>query len=231
MRYFPSLAQVIKSGKYTSNVIGYDEKLESTSANLIEGYFQTYKYIQRILDTHPNFLNLEVESPSDWYLKMKKEISSEQAVGIHVRGGDYLKEINHHIGNLSSEYYENANSIVQDVFDSNQCKYYIFTDDPEYAMILLGHLSFSPRMKIVIPPADSKPTESMLLLSQTRAQVISNSTFAWWAGYLGPENGLVIAPSKWFKEKEDPSYLIPKNWKLCESTWTSRNSRDKAVQS
>lgn len=229
LRQLPILKGVMDSRKYSSKVIGYDEYLESTRADQIEGYFQTFKYIQRIIETQPNFLNLEVESPSDWYLKMKREIASEQIVGIHIRGGDYLREINRSIGNLSSEYYENAVSLLQEIVDADKFKYYIFTDDPEYAKELLGNVSFTSRMKIVVPPRDSKPTESLLLMAETKVQVISNSTFAWWSGYLGLHNGLVIAPSKWFKEKEDPAYLIPENWKLCESKWTSKISIGKEV--
>lgn len=231
LRYLPIMEHFLESRKYSSNVIGYDEKFDSTSADEIEGYFQTFKYIQRILETQPNFLNLEVESPSEWYLKTKKEIASEQIVGIHVRGGDYLREINRPIGNLSSEYYENAVKLLQEIVDADKFKYYIFTDDPEYAKKLLGNVSFSSRMKVVVPPRDSKPTESLLLMSQAQVQVISNSTFAWWSGYLGSKNSLVIAPSKWFKEKDDPSYLIPENWRICESTWSSKNSIDKVVKS
>ena len=231
LSYLPTLQHVIKPKKYSSNVVGYDEKLESTNATQIEGYFQTYKYVQIILETQPNFLDLEVDSPSDWYLKTKKEIVSERIVGIHVRGGDYLREINRPIGNLSSEYYENAVKLLQEIVDVDKFKFYVFTDDPEYASKMLGNVSFKSRMKIVVPPIDSKSAESLLLMANTKVQVISNSTFAWWSAYLGPNNRMVIAPSKWFKEKEDPAFLIPKNWKQCESKWASENSIDKVVQS
>jgi hypothetical protein len=212
---------VLESQKYISNVIGFDGKLETTNAIRIEGYFQTYKYVEKILESKPNFLKLEVESPSQWYSQMKQQVEAEQAIGIHIRGGDYLKDVNNSFGNLSSEYYLNAINMLSEARKITDPVFYIFTDDVGYANQLLGKLNLSLKMKFIEPPLESKPTESMMLMSRTKVKIISNSTFAWWAGYLGSENCSVIAPSKWFKGKEDPDFIIPKNWKICESRWTT----------
>jgi hypothetical protein len=227
LQHFPGLDVVLKSGKYISEVIGYDEKFESTDASRVEGYFQTYKYVEKILETKPSFIKFEAESPSDWYLKMTEELDFDQTVGIHIRGGDYLNDVNREIGNLSSQYYERAIKMSMEISDLKDIKFFIFTDDLDYAQALMGSVNLSMNMKFVVPPSESKPTESMLLMSRAKIRIISNSTFAWWAGYLGYKKGFVIAPSKWFKEKDDPSCLIPKNWKVCESIWTMEKLTDK----
>jgi hypothetical protein len=230
LRHIPFLGNALKSRNYISEVIGYDQKLETSDASRMQGYFQTYKYVEKILESQPNFLQFDIESPSNWYLKMKEEIDSKQTVGIHIRGGDYLKDINRDIGSLSSEYYEKAIEMLEKIKHPKDYKIYIFTDDPDYARSLIGSLNLTLNWKLIVPPPESKPTESMLLMSRTDIRIISNSTFAWWAGYLGPEKDSVIAPSKWFREKDDPLYLIPENWKICKSSWTSDKKRDKVIQ-
>lgn len=216
--------------RYSSEVIGYDEKFEYTNANYVDGYFQTYKYVEAIIQKNPSFVSIDVEKPSNWYLKMRDEIISGLTIGIHVRGGDYLKDVNREIGSLSLEYYDKAISSLKEIANIENYKILVFSDDLEYARSLLSNSKIGFDVHYVSPPLDSKPTESLMLMSRTNIRIISNSTFAWWAGYLGSKDGLVIAPNKWFKAKKDPKALIPDTWKVCESSWVGDESGDRAVK-
>ena len=58
-----------------------------------------------------------------------------------------------------------------------------------------------------------KSYEDMYLISSSRNAILANSSFSWWAGYLG-KHDMVIRPSKykvnWSKEQD--TILYPAKW-------------------
>ncbi len=55
--------------------------------------------------------------------------------------------------------------------------------------------------------------EDLYLMSQCKHGVGANSTFSWWANWLGEYPGRVcIAPTKWFNADADTRDIIPKRW-------------------
>jgi len=223
----PTLKSILNSNIYVSKVVGFDENLISTDAKVIRGYFQTYLYIDAILEQNPNFLQLKLESPSDWFKELNSQISSISTIGIHVRGGDYLRKTNSNIGNLSSAYYKRAITMISEHTDLTSFRVFVFTDDIEHAKSLMGGIKGKLNLEYIVPPKNSKSVESLILMSNMNIRIISNSTFAWWAGYIGTKEGFVISPSKWFKGMPDPSHLIPSNWEVCESDWIENTAAER----
>jgi hypothetical protein len=74
-------------------------------------------------------------------------------------------------------------------------------------------------LKVLSPPPDSDPVESLLLMSSTTYIAISNSSFSWWAAKLSETDTLVFAPSKWYELRNDPIDLIPDSWIRITSDW------------
>ena len=55
----------------------------------------------------------------------------------------------------------------------------------------------------------------MLLMSNCSHNILANSTFSWWGGYLNSNsNKIVIYPEKWIGLTNKTEDLFPKNWKI-----------------
>ena len=55
----------------------------------------------------------------------------------------------------------------------------------------------------------------IILMSKCKYNIIANSTFSWWGGYLNSNlDKVVISPKKWFTEKMglNESDIIPTSW-------------------
>ena len=131
---------------------------------------------------------------------------------IHYRLGDYKLEKN--FGILSPDYYISALNVV---LRSTQIdEVWIFSDEIDLASKILGSERF-PNV-IWIDPKNHTTESSFELMRQGDAYIIGNSTYSWWAATLSyAEPKLVIAPSPWFAEIEEPLFLIPPNWQRIES--------------
>jgi hypothetical protein len=202
------------TGHYQSSDIGYDRKLETAKhIRQISGYFQSFRYFDRINDT--NFKRLTLSHPSEWYLEMSDRLGKFKWMGIHVRRGDFKSHAST-VGLLSSSYYLNAVEQL-DARTEDRLPIVVFSDEIEVARELLAPLS--PRVyEWICPPEESSASESLLLMSKASASVIANSTFSWWGAKLGGPK-LVVAPKKWFKSGVDPRDIYPEDWTLVESEW------------
>jgi hypothetical protein len=65
-------------------------------------------------------------------------------------------------------------------------------------------------------------SETLQLFRRCDGYIIANSSFSWWAAMLSQAvNPIVIAPTKWFRNLEDPKELIPPSWLRVNSTFFS----------
>jgi len=202
-------------GTFSSEEIGFiNPNLIPLEVKRIRGYFQSWVYFDS-LGEKP-ILSLEnLSSPSRWLLDKIERSKRENVLSLHVRRGDYALPANRMNGILSRSYYKEALINAGD-YDS----IWIFTDSPkevEAEFSQLGH-----PFETVIPPSNSDPVESLLLMAETKKIVISNSTYSWWSATIAGDAAVVYAPSKWYELREDPSKLIPDNWKRIPSEWAKQ---------
>jgi hypothetical protein len=202
-------------GIYQSKEVGFDSFLEKQSEiSRIQGYYQTWKYVDSLQEVGVDVL-LEIANPSNWFLKLQNEIKEDEPIVIHVRRGDYKKP-NSPVGLLSRTYYKNAIDIVNSKYKKSN--FWIFSDEIADSQKLLDGL-VPETSSWVNPPRGSDPAESLVLMSLSKAIIIANSSFSWWAAKTGMRKELVIAPNPWFKSLRSPSYLIPNSWQQAESSW------------
>lgn len=117
----------------------------------------------------------------------------ENVVGVHVRRGDYLN----HKPAEKLDYrrlVERALPCIEGLATSPIAEIVIFSDDPDWCENEFSHL---PKVR-VMPQGDDLQDFARLMMCQHK--IIANSTFSWWAAFLGErEDGVVVAPQRWHR--------------------------------
>lgn len=163
----------------------------------LTGFYQSYKYFEG----HDAEIKKIFELPH-W-------VEYEDYISIHVRRGDYVQ----HSGSfppITKDYIDKALSILNSQ-NINIKTLLIFSDELQWAKDNLTDYNC-----LFIEPGDIKNLSKM---ASCKHHIISNSTFSWWASYLGHNpNKIVISPSAdtWFGPmagvKKPVRDLIPHNW-------------------
>lgn len=158
----------------------YYEEIPYSGQNLIiKGDFQAYKYLTALPNT---FISIPSEISS--YIK-SLDVVLEDSVGIHVRRGDYLK-LPHRHPFCGKKYY--FDSIAK--FDKGT-QFVVCSDDLKWCKeIFVGDNFYFVE--------SGSALADFFVLAQCKANIISNSTFSWWASFINHDNKRIIAPSRWF---------------------------------
>ena len=198
------------TGLYISHEVGFDNNLDLVEQDrTVIGYFQTFKYFERLERkpdlSHRPFLEVLYE------LGVNPEIL-RNSTSLHIRRGDYVsKKLQY--GLLSADYYERA---LLKLPSSDKNAILVFSDDPDSAKRILGSSNFFENM-IFIKGVTS--IDSMVIMSQSKNIIVSNSTFSYWAAMFSTNGTKVIAPDKWYLGMPDPVDLLPSNWNKIPSDW------------
>ena len=202
---------------YISPILGYDEALESkVLQDKIFGYFQTYKYLEDL--EVRNIINaLHLGPVSDWFDKCSSEMTELPTISVHVRRGDYM-DSQDSFGVLSGEYFSSAIKFTLGATSKKYERVLVFSDEIDSAKQMFSNLLVALPVDFVDSP-ENNPEEELMLMANSDALIISNSSFSWWAAQLGNKSKFVVCPSKWFRDMLDPQDLIPPEWHQLESQW------------
>jgi Glycosyl transferase family 11 len=195
-----AIAPVAHNPVYDERTFAYDEGVYSAPRNAYyRGYWQTEKYFS------PNFRK-ELVFKQPWreeVVRMADKLRSENSVFIHVRRGDYMQSLAeaYHGALARTSYYQSGEAHINErVVDA---KFYLFSDDKDFCQSFMGH-------EIV---TGFNQYEDMYLMSQCRHGVGANSTFSWWANWLGEYPGRIcVAPKQWFQVEMDTRDIVPERW-------------------
>lgn len=184
--------------------------LKSSGRVFLEGYWQSEKYFCDIDSILRSEFILKKEFDEGNKLILEK-IRSVNAVCLHVRRGDYVSnpETYRAFGVCSLEYYKNAVTMIENLVTVPH--FFVFSDDPAWAQ---ENIKLSHPMTFVTHNGAERDYEDLCLMAACKHYIIANSSFSWWAGWLGNYAGkIVIAPKRWVN---DPSFnspnRIPKAW-------------------
>ncbi len=129
--------------------------------------------------------------------EIAKQIEASPSVALHMRWFDAGDAA--HSSNISLAYY--AQAIPQLLERIGRAHFFIFSDRPEQAAALLAPLMHGQPCTVVGRNAerDGSAETDFWLMRKCRHFVIGNSTFAWWAAWLGEhshDGAQVFAPAR-----------------------------------
>ena len=196
MRFVLNVPSDIDPSKMNSNFL------------FLNGWFQSYKLVSEV----HRFLIERFENSASFAPLV--HVERINAVGVHLRFGDFessSKTRKYH-GLTATSHFDDA--IAYLTSNLTQIDKIIFvTDDLDRAKSTINEL-LSCRDSIPIEVISSKPIEDMATLSSCSGIVLSNSSFSWWAGYLGStlRASSVVAPRPWlaFESEFDQSLVAPR---------------------
>lgn len=137
-----------------------------------------------------------------------KEMYKSNSVALHVRRNDYLMP--QHIetyGNIATEfYYKQAIKLIKEKIDHPH--FFIFSDDIKWCKT---NLDLPTETTFIDWNTGKNSYIDLFLMTQTKANIIANSTFSYWGAYLNKNKPIVIYPIKWINADYYPQ-IFPKNW-------------------
>jgi hypothetical protein len=164
---------------------------EAGKESYLIGFWQSWKYFEGIESLLRKKFRVRPEYISPQNTLLGETMRQSDSISIHVRRTDYLLLRHSHIGALPVDYYTKAVSYLTERV-SNPI-FYVFSDDPDWAE---EHIATPSQAHFIRGNTD---IEDLYLMSQCRHNIIANSSFSWWGGWLNefPEK-IVIVPQKWF---------------------------------
>lgn len=186
---------------YSEKSFCYD-KIPYTNNLVLFGYYQSEKYFKHNRKKILELLSIDNES-KNYINKKYGDLNFQDCTSLHVRRGDYEKLPDHHpVCEIS--YFKSAVEIIK------PNKLLIFSDDIDWCKKNLVDLTDN-----IIYIENNPDYIELWLMSKCKNNIISNSTFSWWAAWLNNnEDKKVISPNKWFGSaiKHEIKDLIPETW-------------------
>lgn len=182
-------------------VLGFESSvLDSHSIPLVvfDGFWQCERYFSEIAPLIRSDFILREPLPAG--IPCLDQIGSTSSVCVHVRRQDYVTGSGAHLGFVGIEYYRKA--IAEMVERVPNAHFLIFSDDLPWCA---ESLSIQHRHSFVDYDAGPSGAGVVLsIMSRCNHFIISNSTFSWWAAWLGAApDKIVIAPAAWFAAERD----------------------------
>lgn len=200
-RFRPGPTRLIEQADFEPGVLSIDAPC------YLKGYFQSWRYFEGIAPlVRKSFDTSRLSTPR--CADMEERITHAQcAVMVHVRRGDFTPYPDI-FPLLMKDYYERARGRLE--LDGQRPAFFLFSDDPKAATDMLSDW---PNL---VPVVGMTSLEDFRLMSLCRHFIIANSTFSWWAAWLGSAaDKRVAAPSQWLGRAFRPTDMdarLPPEW-------------------
>jgi Glycosyl transferase family 11 len=175
----------------------------------LKGYYQNPRYFDSIADELRALYDTDRLSTARTAPLQTRILASPCPVAVHVRRGDYTKQAAL-FRNLARDHYDRARAEL--AVDGTEPTFFLFSDDGAAALVLLDG------WPNIVPVTGFSALEDFRLMSLCRHFLIANSTFSWWAAWLGRSpDKQVIAPASWYGpdywwQMPPTEWLLPPKW-------------------
>lgn len=203
----------IKTKVFKLDYLDYHPQYFKRKIKYLDGYFQSplyYKEHESLIRTE---CTLKEEYISDTAKKIREDMKNTQSVSVHIRRGDLVTQIDAASaqGLCSLDYYEKSIETMNGMLSSITDKptYFVFSDDITWVE---EHITF-PENTVFVSKLYLQDYEELYLMSQSKHNIIGNSTFSWWSAWLNEHTDkIVMAPRQWTVKNTDHPTIIPKDW-------------------
>ncbi len=167
------------------------------------GYWQNPKFFQEHYKTlKREFIPANISNKFNYFLN---KFNNYEICSIHVRRGDYLN-LNKYFTKLEllkDSYFHSA--IEKILKTKDNVFFFIFTDDLLYCKNLFS----SYKNLFFIGDLNLSDLDEFYLMTLCNHNIISNSTFSWWAAYLNSNpSKIIIAPLNGWIDNN----ILPIDW-------------------
>jgi hypothetical protein len=172
--------------------------LEAPADCLLFGYFQTPRYFADIEPSLREELRTEGLGLEAGREELAAKLRAPGSVAVHVRRGDYAG--NTRLDVCGMDYYSEAMRRLRETLPDP--RFYIFSDDPAWCAS-----RFTADDVVITTGGSSRqsPLVDLHLMNLAQHHVIANSSYSWWAAWLGKKPGQrVLMPHQWFREIRAP---------------------------
>jgi hypothetical protein len=171
----------------------FDPSLLLTPADcVVFGYFQSPLYFQGIEHQIRRELSTEGLGLEFRHENLAARLRESNSVAVHVRRTDYVNNRNLYLPD--SGYYKRAMDRMREAVPS--ARFFVFSDDPLWCM---GEF-VSPDTTVLTHSNPYQPLTDLHLMSLAANHIIANSSYSWWAAWLGKKEGqTVLMPNQWSK--------------------------------
>ncbi|MFD2162927.1 alpha-1,2-fucosyltransferase [Paradesertivirga mongoliensis] len=181
VRFIPRLLRF--KDVYVQNFVR-PRNYEARNSVVYNGYFQTDWYYNQ-LQNKPHF-KIKPKYTSKFQTLYSEIFRKEKTIAVHIRRTDYLKYGKRDIS-LPIEYFKRRLSEIDDL---DSYRVFFVSDDVPFVKSV-----FSEKSNFIF--SDNDEITDFQILQNADIAIISNSSFGWWAAFLGKEAKIVYAPKNW----------------------------------
>lgn len=170
------------------------------------GTWHSPKYFDDFEQEIKNVFTFDTSKLNPKSAELEAKLNNLESVSLHIRRGDYLSNSAFSMI-CTPAYYREAIRILEERVKKN-LHYIVFSDDIQWAKknVSVQNVTY------VDWNTGSDSWQDMYLMSRCQHNIIANSTFSWWGGWLNLNpSKIVVCPDK-ILNNSNPIDLYPADW-------------------